>query len=229
MIGTAVISAFWLGILTAISPCPLATNIAAVSFIGRKAGHKYHVLLSGFLYAVGRTIIYILLGAGIMAGMLGNAEVSRFLQQYINEILGPVLIVLGLILLDWIGSGVSLTVGTDALREKAKTGGIWWALPIGGLFALSFCPVSAGLFFGGLLPLALKENSMILLPAAFGIGTSLPVVVFACLLAVSSNWAARLFNRVTRLEVLVRYVAGTAFILAGVYYCLTHIYGMTFF
>ncbi len=227
MIWTGLFTAFWLGILTAISPCPLATNIAAISFIGRKVGQKNHVIGSGLLYSAGRTLAYVALGGLITAGLLGTAEISRFLQKYMNEILGPVLIVLGLVLLGWVGTGASLHIGAEKLQEKAKKGGIIWAVPIGFLFALSFCPVSAGLFFGGLLPLALKQQSPIMLPVVYGIGTALPVVLFAFLLSFASASVGKAFNRLTHIEIWVRRLAGTAFILAGLYYSLTHIYGLS--
>lgn len=226
MIWTLFFSALWLGILTAISPCPLATNIAAISFIGRKAGQKNHVIASGLLYSAGRTIAYVLLGVIITAGMLGSAEASRFLQKYMNEALGPILIILGLVLLGWVGSGASLHIGAEKLQEQAKKGGLLWAVPIGFLFALSFCPVSAGLFFGGLLPLALKHESSVLLPVVYGIGTSLPVVIFAFLMAFGSAYVGKAFNRLTHIEIWIRRLAGSAFIFAGLYYCLTHIYGL---
>jgi len=224
MIWTAVFTAFWFGILTAISPCPLATNIAAISFIGRKAGQKNHVIGSGLLYSIGRTLAYVILGVIITAGLLGSAEISRFLQKYMNEALGPILIILGLVLLGWIGSGVSLHMGAEHLQAKAKQGGIIWAVPIGFVFALSFCPVSAGLFFGGLLPLALKQQSSLLLPVVYGIGTSLPVVIFAFLMAWGSTYVGKAFDKLTHIEIWIRRLAGTAFILAGIYYCLAHIY-----
>jgi len=226
MIWTLFFTALWLGILTAISPCPLATNIAAISFIGRKAGEKNHVIISGLLYAVGRTMAYVLLGGIITAGMLGSAEVSRFLQKYMNEALGPIMIILGLVLLGWVGSGLSLQIGTETLQEKAKTSGLLWATPIGFMFALSFCPVSAGLFFGGLLPLALKHESSFMLPVVYGIGTSLPVVIFAVLMAFGSAYVGKAFNSLSHIEIWIRRLAGTAFVLAGIYYCLTHIYGL---
>lgn len=219
-------SAFWLGVLTSISPCPLATNIAAVSFIGRRSGEKSHVIGSGLLYSLGRILAYVTLGIVITAGLMGSASVSRFLQRYMNEALGPLLILLGLILLGWIGSALSLHIGGGKLREKVKRGSILWALPIGALFALSFCPVSAALFFGALLPLALKEQSPLLLPLLYGVGSSLPVVVFAFIMAFSSNYLGKIFSRLSQIELWVRRLAGTAFILIGIYYCLTHIYGL---
>jgi len=217
-------SALWLGILTAISPCPLATNIAAISFIGRKAGQKDHVLGSGFLYSLGRTAAYVVLGFIITGGVLGRADVSRFLQKYMNEALGPIMIILGLVLLGWIGSATSVTLVSNSIKDKVKKGGITWALPIGGLFALSFCPVSAGLFFGGLIPLTLQQQSTLLLPIIYGIGTSLPVIAFAFILAFASNLVGNVFNVLTHIELWIRRITGTAFILTGIYYCLQHIY-----
>ncbi|MDD2598214.1 MAG: aromatic aminobenezylarsenical efflux permease ArsG family transporter [Kiritimatiellae bacterium] len=228
MSGVSILSALWLGILTAVSPCPLATNIAAISFIGRKAGRKNEVVGSGLLYALGRTMAYVTLGAVITAGVLSSAGSSRFFQRYLNEALGPILIILGLVLLGWIGSGASLSLGAAGLQDKARAGGIIWAVPLGALFALSFCPVSAGLFFGGLLPMALKQHSVFILPIAYGIGTSLPVVLFALIMAFASNYVGRVFNKLTQIEFWVRYLAGAAFIVAGIYYCLTQIYGMSF-
>jgi cytochrome c biogenesis protein CcdA len=141
-----------------------------------------------------------------------------------NELLGPVMIILGLVLLGWIGRGVSFTIGASNLHEKAEKGGLLWAFPIGFMFALSFCPVSAGLFFGGLLPLALTNKSSFMLPLIYGIGTSLPVVFFALLIAYSSSMLGKVFNQVTRMEVWVRLFAGAAFIIAGIYYSFTYIY-----
>ncbi|MFP4459015.1 MAG: aromatic aminobenezylarsenical efflux permease ArsG family transporter [Candidatus Zixiibacteriota bacterium] len=224
MTWTLILSALWLGILTAISPCPLATNIAAISFIGRKAGHKRHIIGSGILYSIGRTVAYVILGVIITAGMLGSAEISRFLQKYMNEALGPILIIVGLVLLGWIGTGLSLQLDADKLQKKAQKGGLIWSLILGFLFALSFCPVSAGLFFGGLLPLALKHQSSLLMPVIYGIGTSLPVVIFAFILAFASTYVGKAFKHLSNIELWIRRLAGTVFILAGIHYCLIHIY-----
>jgi cytochrome c biogenesis protein CcdA len=222
-------TAVWLGIVTSISPCPLATNIAAISFIGQRVDRKNHVLLSGFLYTLGRTLAYVILGTIITAGALASSDISLFLQRYLNEALGPLLILLGMVLLGWIGSRVSLTLGGKRIQEKATQGGIWWALPIGILFAVSFCPVSAGLFFGGLIPLSLKHSSPVMLPVLYGIGTALPVIVFAFILAFATAYIGRAFDRITVIEIWVRRITGIVFILAGIFYCLTYIYGYNLF
>lgn len=224
----AVITALWLGILTAVSPCPLATNIAALSFIARRAGSKEHVLTSGLLYALGRTLIYVVLGAGIAAGLLANAEVSRLLQKHMNEILGPVLILLGMVLLNWLGADVSFILKTDGIQRKAEKGSVFLALPIGALFALTFCPVSAGLFFGGLVPLAVREGSIVMFPLIYGLGTALPVILFAFLLAFSVKSVGKVFNSLTHIEIWIRRITGAVFIAVGIYYSLVHIYGVGF-
>ncbi len=217
-------SGFWLGIMTAISPCPLATNIAAISFISRQIGNNKSVIITGVLYTVGRTLTYIILGAGIVTGLLASGEVSRFLQKYLNEILGPLMILLGMTLLGMIGSGLSYNVMSNHIQQKAQTQGLWFALPLGVLFALSFCPVSAGLFFGGLLPLSIKYSSQLILPSAYGIGTALPVIVFAFLIAFGGEYLGKAFNHLSQIEKWVRRIAGTLFIIAGIYYCLVYIY-----
>jgi cytochrome c biogenesis protein CcdA len=221
-------SAFWLGILTAISPCPLATNIAAISFIGRQVGNDRGVLFSGLLYTAGRTLVYVVLGFALAAGLMASGEVSRFLQKYLNEILGPVLILLGMVLLGMLGTTASFNlIDADKLRKHATEKGVWTALPIGILFALSFCPVSAGLFFGALVPLSVKNGSLFILPGIYGIGTALPVIVFSFIIAFSGEYLGRAFHCLTKVEIWFRYTAGVLFILAGIYYCLTHIYGLS--
>ncbi|PKL42197.1 MAG: cytochrome C biogenesis protein [Candidatus Riflebacteria bacterium HGW-Riflebacteria-1] len=222
-------SAAWLGILTAISPCPLASNIAAISFIGRQLHSKTAILSSGLLYTAGRTVTYVVLGALLASGLLASGEISRFLQKYLNEILGPLLIILGMILLNMIGGGVSINMAGEGIQKKAQQQGMLYAFPLGVLFALSFCPVSAGLFFGGLVPLAAGANSTLLLPLIYGIGTAVPVVVFAFLIAFGSQWLGKAFNSLNKIEFFVRTATGIIFILVGFYYSLAHVYGIVLF
>lgn len=219
-------TAAWLGILTAISPCPLATNVAAISFIGRQMGNKLAIFLSGILYTSGRVIAYLLLGYLISSGLFATGQISRFLQNYLNDILGPLLIILGMILLNLIGHGVSIQLAGAGIQQKAAKNGALYALPLGILFALSFCPVSAGLFFGALIPLTLKNNSPLTLPLIYGIGTAIPVVVFAFLVAYSSEMLGKAFNSLNKIEAFVRLFTGVIFVIAGIYYCLAHIYGI---
>jgi cytochrome c-type biogenesis protein len=222
----AIGSAIWLGILTSISPCPLASNIAAISFITRRIGKTHEVLLSGLLYTLGRTLTYAALAAILVAGLLATGDIARFLQRYLNQILGPVLILVGMMLLGMVGSGLSFNLAGQGVQQKASRGGWWWSGLLGVLFALSFCPVSAGLFFGGLIALATQHSSPVFLPVLFGAGTALPVIVFAFLIAFGSQYVGKAFNRLTQIERWVRVATGVVFILAGVYYCLTYIYGL---
>lgn len=219
-------TAAWLGILTAISPCPLATNVAAISFIGRQMGNKLAIFLSGVLYTSGRVAAYLALGYLISSGLFATGEMARFLQNYLNDILGPLLIILGMVLLNLIGRGVNIQFAGLGLQQRAANNGALYAFPLGVLFALSFCPVSAGLFFGALIPLTLKNNSAFTLPLVYGIGTAVPVVIFAFLLAYSSEMLGKAFNSLNKIEVFIRFLTGAIFILAGIYYCLAHIYGI---
>lgn len=220
-------TALWLGILTSISPCPLASNIAAISFIGRRVGSTRQVLLSGLLYTIGRTIAYVGLGVVVIAGLMASGEIARFLQRYLNQLLGPILILVGMLLLGLFEFTASVSLAGSGVQARASRGGTWWSIVLGMLFALSFCPVSAGLFFGGLLPLAAANQSRLVLPSLYGVGTALPVIVFAFLMAFASQSVARAFNRLTQIEWWVRVITGVVFILAGVYYCLVYIYGLS--
>ena len=218
--------AFSLGLLTAVSPCPLATNIAAVSVLARQVGSRRAVLWSGLLYALGRTAADVGLGIVVAAGGLGSAEGSQFLQRHLNDVFGPILILLGMVLLGWLGASWSMSLVGTGLQARAARGGMLWAFPLGVLFALSFCPVSAGLFFAGLIPLAAREGSRLWLPALYGAGTALPVIAFSLLLAFAGGCLGQAFDRVAQVERVVRGLAGGGLILVGLHHSLTHVYGL---
>lgn len=219
-----ILTAFWFGVLTSISPCPLATNIAAISFVARKVGRMRSVLLSGLLYAAGRTAAYLALGALIMGGLLASGEIALFLQRYLNQALGPALVLVGMLLLGMIGTAASVSLVGGTVQARAAKGGVGWAALLGMLFALSFCPVSAGLFFGVLIPLSVSNGSVFVLPLVYGIGTAAPVIVFALLIAFASQRLGAAFDRLTQIERWVRRITGAVFIVAGVYYSLLYVY-----
>jgi cytochrome c-type biogenesis protein len=219
-------SALWLGILTSISPCPLASNVAAVSYVGRHAENPRRVLLAGLVYSAGRALTYVLIGSLVVASVLSVPNVSFFLQQRMNQILGPLLVLIGAGILGWIPVRLPGTGFSDRLRERVAGRGLLGAGGLGILFALSFCPVSAGLFFGGLIPLAMSTNSRVVLPAVYGVGTGLPVVVFAVLIALGAQGVAKAFNALRGFERVARVVTGVIFIGAGAYLIATHLLGV---
>jgi cytochrome c biogenesis protein CcdA len=228
----ALATALWLGILTSISPCPLATNIAAISFLGRRMEGARPVLLGGLLYTVGRTLAYTVLAMCLIGGLLAAPALSHFLQKSMNQILGPVLIVVGMFLLGLLtlnlpGMG-GLGQKLQARLESGGTGPMWGAFLIGALFALSFCPISAAIFFGSLIPLSVKAGSMVAMPLMYGVGTALPVVLFAVLIALGARRVGAAFNRLTQFEKIARHVTGILFIAAGLYLSLIHIFGIQF-
>jgi cytochrome c biogenesis protein CcdA len=221
---TVVGTALWLGILTSISPCPLATNIAAISFIGRGVNKPRKVLFSGLLYTLGRTLAYVGLAALLVTSLLNAPGISHFLQKYMNALLGPLLVVMGLFLLElieWSGSGRA--VG-ERMQARVEAWGLLGAVLLGVVFALSMCPVSAVFFFGSLIPLAVKHESSVILPAIYGVGTALPVIVFAGLIAVGARSLGVAFNRVSVFAKWARWITGAVFVLVGIYLALVYIY-----
>lgn len=220
-------SAMWLGLLTSISPCPLATNIAAISYIGKQADSPRTVLLTGTLYTLGRALTYVILGTLLVASLLSVPALSNALQHYMNKILGPVLIVVGMFLLDLLRPpGVDVSA-IFRLSERLGRSGAWGALLLGMLFALSFCPTSAALFFGSLIPLSIKWQSAFSLPTLYGVGTALPVLVFAMLIAVGAKSVASAFQRISRVEVWARKITGVVFVLVGVYLSRIYIFALS--
>jgi cytochrome c biogenesis protein CcdA len=222
----AVVWAFWLGILTSISPCPLATNIAAVSFISRRVSRTGIVLLTGLLYTLGRMLAYVVIGVALVGSLLSATEVSYFLQKYMNKLLGPVLILVGMILLELISFNLPGFGVSEKGQKRIESWGLWGAGLLGILFALSFCPISAALFFGSLIPLSLKYESSVGLPAVYGLGSGLPVFLFAFVMAFASQSAGRAFNKLTVLERWTRRITGVIFIFVGIYYCLVYIFNV---
>jgi len=213
----AVGTALWLGILTSISPCPLSTNIAAVSYVGRRVGSGRAVLLSGVIYTGGRSLAYLVLGAASVWSLMSMVSVSTFLQGTFSRLLGPILIVLGLVLLGIFEFRVPSVGVSDGLQARVDRAGVWGAGILGLVFALAFCPVSAGLFFGGLVPLAVERSSPLLLPVVYGIGTALPVIIFAALLAAGARRLSEALDRVQVFERWARRVTALVFIGVGVY------------
>jgi len=213
----AVGSALWLGILTSISPCPLSTNIAAVSYVGRRVGSGRAVLLSGVLYTAGRILVYLILGAASVWSLMSMVSVSSFLQGTFPRLIGPIMIALGLLLLGVFEFTLPSLGVNEKLQKKVDRAGVWGAGVLGLVFALAFCPVSAGLFFGGLVPLAVDQSSPLVLPLVYGLGTALPVIVFAALLAVGAGWLGRALDRVQVFERWARRVTAVVFIGVGIY------------
>ncbi len=218
------LSAVWLGILTSVSPCPLATNIAAVSFISKTVEKPRSIMVRGLLYTMGRILAYAILGIILAAGILTVFDTATVLQKWMNPLLGFILIGVGLVLLEIIpfpsfNSGLSERHAT----KLAKSGPVG-ALALGLLFALSFCPVSAALFFGSLLPLALQTDSSLLIPTLYGIGTALPVLGFAFAFGFGLTSVGRAFNRLTRIATWVKRLTALIFIAVGLYYIYLYVF-----
>lgn len=221
------LSALWLGVLTSISPCPLATNIAAISYISKNVSSPYKAILSGFLYTLGRVLSYVTVGMIILVGLLSIPSIANFLQHYISLLMGPILIIVGIILLELIKFNFSSGVCSSELQNRLKDNGLIGALLLGILFALSFCPVSAALFFGSLISLSVEHNSKIVLPLIYGIGTGLPVIIFAFIIAFSFNSVGKAYNKLVKIEFWMRKVTGVLFIIAGIYYIANHFFGFS--
>lgn len=213
-----ILSALILGLMTAISPCPLATNITATAFISKNISSKRKVFLSGLLYSLGRGFSYTAIGLILYFGA-SKFHIARFFNQNGEKYLGPLLIIIGLIMLNIIKLNFLGKLNfQEKLSEKFKDKGLLGSFLIGVVFALAFCPYSGALFFGMLIPMTIASADGLYLPIVFAFGTGLPVILFTYLLAFTAGKVGVFYNRITKIEKVMRLVAGVVFILTGLYY-----------
>lgn len=219
---TPIITAFFLGLLTAISPCPLATNIAAIGFIGKDIEDRKQVLLNGLLYTLGRTFAYTVLGVILIYILHEGASffnIQKWLATFGEMIIGPVLLLIGLFML--FGSRLKLQkFGFGGNGEQLGRRGKWGALVLGMLFALAFCPTSGVLYFCALIPLSAGVTGGFLLPIVFALATALPVLIVAFLIAFSMKGIGNFYGSMQKLQKWMNWIVGILFIAVGIYYCL---------
>lgn len=220
-----VLSAFLLGLMTAISPCPLATNITAIGFISKDLQDKRKIFLNGIFYTLGRALSYSLLGILLILVLEQGGsifKIQRFLSSYGGYFLGPLLILIGIFMLDIIKLNISFLQDRSAKMEKtARKGTFSSSFIIGIVFALAFCPYSGILFFGGLIPLSVASTGGIFLPFVFAIATGLPVLIFAWILAYSVSSLGSFYSKLKSFEFWFRRVVAVLFIGVGIYYVIT--------
>ena len=213
-----ILTAFLLGMLTSISPCPLATNITAIAYISKEIKTAKNTLFNGIFYTLGRGASYTVLATLIYFG-LSSFQISSIFQGWGDKILGPVLIIIGLIMFGIIK--INFGKGGEKI-EKIKLWlsqkGFFGSFLLGMLFALAFCPYSGVLFFGALIPLVLKSAESLILPPIFALGTGLPVILFSFIIAFAVQKLGRVFQIMQKIEKIMRYSVATIFIIAGAYY-----------
>lgn len=213
----SVITAFILGLMTAISPCPLATNITAIGFISRDIENRRRVFVSGLIYTLGRAISYTTLGIILYFGA-SQMKVSMIFQGWGEKLIGPVLILIGLFMLDVIKIKLSGFSGlTDKIGEQSKKSH-WSTLLLGMVFAMAFCPYSGVLYFAMLIPITIASAGGLFLPVVYAVGTGLPILIFAWLLAYAVGNVGSLYNKIKTFELWFRRIMSVLFIVVGIYY-----------
>lgn len=216
------LTAFLLGLLTAISPCPLATNIAAIGYIGRDIENRRRIFLNGVFYTVGRIIAYTVLGIVLISILKEGASVfgiQKAIGKWGELLIGPMLLLIGLFML--IGHRLNLPrFGFGGNGECLARKGGWGALPLGVLFAMAFCPTSGVFYFGMLIPMAVTASAGWLLPVLFAVATALPVLAVAWILAFSVEKVGEFYGRIRTLQKWLNIIVGIIFIAVGMYYCL---------
>lgn len=210
------LTAFIMGLMTAISPCPLATNITAIGFISRNIENRNLVFVNGLLYTLGRAISYTIIPLIIYFGA-DRLKFSGFFQIYGEKILGPLLLVIGLFMLDIVKIGFpGMSWITSKMQNKTRWK-VWDVLLLGVVFALAFCPYSGVLFFGMLVPITISSASGLYLPVVFAIATGIPVIIVAWILAYAISGIGSFYNKIKVFELWFRRVIAVVFVVVGIY------------
>lgn len=213
MLGTAL----WLGVLTSISPCPLATNLAATAYLARRVESRRRAITGAAAYTLGRVAAYLAIAGLLAFGLASAPALAQALQRWTSPLLGPLLILASMVLLGLITLSFRSALATQKRAEKLAACGWSGEFALGFLFALSFCPVSAALFFGSLIPLALGSGRVFTPVALYGLGSAAPVAGFALLMIFSVRAASRLAGGVSRLQPWLLKATGCLLLLAGLY------------
>lgn len=218
---TPALTAFLLGLLTAISPCPLATNIAAVGYISKDIENRRRIFRNGVLYTLGRIIAYSVLGIVLISILKEGASVfgiQKDVGKWGELLIGPLLLIIGLCLL--FGHRLNLPqfgFGGNG-EDLARKGGLS-ALLLGVLFAMAFCPTSGVFYFGMLIPMSVTASVGWLLPILFAIATALPVLAVAWILAFSVEKVGEFYGKLRTIQKWLNIIVGVIFIAVGIYYC----------
>ncbi|MFA6590081.1 MAG: aromatic aminobenezylarsenical efflux permease ArsG family transporter [Bacteroidales bacterium] len=213
------LSALVLGLMTAISPCPLATNITAIGFVSKDIENRNRVFVNGLIYTLGRAITYTSIALIIYLGA-DQFKFSGFLQQYGEKFLGPLLIIIGVFMLGIIKINFPALGKLSSGLENKKSWNYWDTLLLGIVFALAFCPYSGVLYFGMLVPLTVASASGLYLPLIFAVATGIPVIIFAWLLAYTVAGVGKVYQKIKTIEIWFRRIIAVLFILVGIYYVL---------
>lgn len=215
------ITAFILGILTAVSPCPLATNITAIGFISKDIENHHRIFINGLLYTFGGIVSYTVLGFILIPILREGASmfmVQKAVSKYGEMLIAPALIIIGIFMLDVIKLNLpKINIGGESLKKRSKGG--WGAMLLGILFALAFCPTSGVFYFGMLIPMSATTSAGYLLPIIFAVATAIPVLAVAWVLAFSVQQMGNFYGKIQKVQKWANLIVGVVFIIIGIYYC----------
>jgi len=218
-----IFTAFILGLMTAISPCPLAANITAIGYISKDIESQRKVFVNGLVYTLGRAISYTAIGLLFFFGA-GQFKFEGFVQEWGEKLLGPLLVIIGLFMLGVLKLKIPGLGSLSEKMENKSNSGFWGVLLLGIVFALAFCPYSGVLYFGMLIPITISSASGLYLPVVFAIGTGIPVIIFAWLIAFSVGSIGNVYNKIKIFELWFRRIIAVVFIGVGAYYIFTYFF-----
>ena len=207
-----------LGLLTAISPCQFARNITAIGYISRDIQNPGKVFVNGLFYTLGNAVGYLSIGVILFFGA-SKFSVSKVLVSYGSFIMGLVLVLGGILMLDFIkirfpDRGRLM----EFIQKRQFKGKKLDSALLGYILSLSFCPYNAALFFGMLIPMTITSVSGLYLPIVYSVTTGLPVAIVAYILAFSVSGIGAFYNKIKIFQVWFNRIVAGIFIIIGLYY-----------
>jgi len=224
--GAAAMAVFILGLQSAIAPCPMTENLVAISFLARRLARPRQVLLAGLLYTLGQALAYAGLALLLLQAAFAREDLAIFLERWLTRLLGPLLILAGMVLLGLLSLPLSGGGLSEKWQRRIERLGIAAPAALGFIFGLDLCPTTAAYFFGVLIPACMEQHDALLLPLFYALGTTLPVVGFAFVLAFASHKAGTAFNALASVERWARRIGGVLAIAVGIYQSLVQVFGV---
>jgi len=221
-INLPLVSALLFGLMGALAPCQISTNVAALAFLSRDVSDPRRIWGQTAAFIAGKVTVYLLVGGAVVILSLQLNQVNDAVVPVVviaRRALGPLLIVVGLFMLGLLKLPLSLGERFSAWLE-GKVGqrqGVIPAYLLGVAFSFTFCPTLFWLFFGLTIPLAIASPGGVLFPGVFALGTALPVLGLAAVIASGSVNVGQFVKRFKAANIWIQRAVGVIFVVIGLH------------
>ncbi|MCK1998340.1 sulfite exporter TauE/SafE family protein [Psychrobacillus psychrodurans] len=214
-----IVVALLLGLIGAVAPCQLTGNMSAITFYGNRTVQMKSNWGEIVSFIAGKVVVFSLIG--MLAWMFGQSFETKMTEYFpiFRQLIGPLMIVTGLVLI-----GILKLVFLNRLSTyipMVLKEGKFGSFMLGASFSLAFCPTMFVLFFVWLMPTVVSTSYGFILPAAFGIATSIPLILLFVFIWLFD--AKRLIMKNSmKIGGIIQKIAGVILIIIGVFDTITY-------